>query len=275
MSYLAGLKTGTSPSGMRAVIYAVEKMGKTTLTSDAPGAIIVPTEVGVESASLLAQKGDMVVSWDQLMGIQQELMQAGSAGHLVGKTIVYDSATAIERLIHNKIVGNENGTAGKKAPTMESAMGGYGAAYTYANQLFASFLQTLDYLAVTCRANVLFTAHAFASRAIDPMQGEYDTWDILLHSPKNNKTYGKRELLTQWADLVGFLHEPFYVNKDADSAIASSAGKGIVLAVARTPQYVAGNRYGVVNPIPIPLKDGWNHLAHAIYHASGKDFYRR
>ena len=117
----------------------------------------------------------------------------------------------------------------------------------------------------------------FAAKVLDPQFGEYDTWDLLLHSPKNQKTYGKRELLTQWADLVGFLHEPLIIKEDEDSVLKRgiSKKKGRILAVTRTPGYVAGNRYGLVKDIAIPKEEGWTYIAQAIYDSSELDFFNK
>ena len=130
-------------------------------------------------------------------------------------------------------------------------------------------------LATHAGINIIMTCHVFAAKVVDPTAGEYDTWDLLLHSPKNQKTYGKREMLTQWADLIGFLHEPIFVSEGKTLNKAVSANRGRILAVNRTPGYVAGNRYRVVNDITVPMEKGWNALAHEIYSASGLDFYNR
>jgi hypothetical protein len=82
-------------------------------------------------------------------------------------------------------------------------------------------------------------------------------------------------MLTQWADLVGFLHEPLYVTEGKTLNKAISANKGRVLALNRTPGYVAGNRYGVASDIGVPREKGWNYLAHEIYQSCGLDFYNR
>ena len=92
----------------------------------------------------------------------------------------------------------------------------------------------------------------------------------------NNKTYGKREMLTQWVDMLGFLYEPMYITKGEDNvAKGISANKGRVLGLSRTPAYVAGNRYGIVGEIPIPQQMGWNYLADAIHKSSGVDVFTR
>lgn len=276
MSILASVTTGRSKQGIRAAICAQEKMGKTTLACDAPGALLVPLEVGYESVT--CAKTPMIQSYDEFMGLQSEILQTAQQGRFPYQTIVYDSATALERMIHDKTLSRDPayGKGNAKAVTMESALGGYGKAYSYANELFGEVLKICDQLAVYGGINIIFTCHAFATKMVDPQSGEYDSWEILLHSPKNNKTYGKREMLTQWVDLMGFLYEPMYVTRGEDKvARGMSANKGRVIGVSRTPAYVAGNRYGVVGEIPIPQKDGWNYLANAIYNASGVDVFKR
>lgn len=276
MSILASVTTGRSRQGIRMAICAQEKMGKTTLACDAPGALLVPLEVGYESVT--CAKTPMIQNFDQFQDLQNEILHTAQRGQFGYKTIIYDSATALERMVHDKTLSRDPayGKGNAKAVTMESALGGYGKAYSYANELFGEVLKVCDQLAVYGGINIVFTCHAFATKMVDPQSGEYDSWEILLHSPKNNKTYGKREMLTQWVDLMGFLYEPMYVTRGEDKvARGISSNKGRVLGLSRTPAYVAGNRYGVVGEIPIPQKDGWNHLANAIYNASGVDVFKR
>lgn len=276
MSYLQQVSSGRKPQGLRMAICAQEKMGKTTLACGSPGSLLVPLEVGYESVT--SPKTPMIQSWDELQALQAEIFAGAQSGQFPYHTIVYDSATALERMIHDKTLSRDAayGKGGAKAVTMESALGGYGKAYTYANELFDIFLKQCDQLAVYANINIVLTCHAFASKMIDPQSGEFDSWDILLHSPKNNKTYGKREMLTQWVDLLGFLYEPMFISKGEDKVSKGvSANKGRVLGLSRTPSYVAGNRYGIVGEVPIPQKDGWNYLAQAIYQSSGVDVFTR
>lgn len=277
MSFLQQVTTGRKVQGIRMAICAQEKMGKTTLGCGAPGALLIPMEIGYDSAPNVA-KVPMIQTWDQLEGLFNEIYAALQQGQFPYRSLVFDSVTALERMIHDKTLSLDKayGKGNKNAVTMESALGGYGKAYTYANELFAVFLQRCDMLAVHANINIILTCHAFASKMIDPISGEFDSWDILLHSPKNNKTYGKREMLTQWVDLLGFLYEPMFVTRGDDGISKGTiSGKGRVLGVSRTPAYVAGNRYGLQGEIPIPATDGWNHLAHALYTTSGIDLYRR
>ncbi len=262
--------------GIRAVISGVEKVGKTTLACSAPRVLLVPLEQGFSGVSVM--KTPMLDTYANVIALLDEVI-ATNPDYQPYNTLVFDSATALERLIHDAVLRTDPTYAkgNKKALTMESALGGYGKAYQYANELFAAFLQRCDWLATNAAVNIVLTCHVFAAKVIDPAFGEYDTWDLLLHSPKNQKAYGKREMLTQWADLVGFLHEPLFVSESEKSSLKKgiSANQGRILAVNRTPGYVAGNRYGVVNDIPIPRSGGWNYLAQEIYNSCKADFFNR
>jgi hypothetical protein len=277
MSFLAGINH-TSQSvqpGIRAVIAGVEKMGKTTLTCGAPRALLVPSEAGYSGVNVY--KTPQVTSYPDLINLMDELIAARANGQLAFQSIIHDSVTAIERMIHTEVLKRDpNYSPGnKKTVTMDSALGGYGKGYNFANELFENFLAKCDVLALQMGINIIFTCHVFTGEVKDPTAGTYNCWDLLLHSPKNDKTYGKRELLTQWADLVGYLHEPIFVSegKNMNQAVSQNAGR--VLGVSRQPGYVAGNRFNMVNPISIPPVNGWNELAAAIYASSGKDYYNK
>lgn len=279
MSILSQVNHTTLPVGIRAVLSGVEKVGKTTLACSAPRALLVPLEQGFSGVTV--SKTPMLTSYEEVIALLDEITAAAQQGLFQYQTLVFDSATALERQIHDAVLRRDPlyGKGNVKNPlTMESALGGYGKAYQYANELFQGFLQRCDNLATYGRINIILTCHVFAARVTDPAFGEYDTWDLLLHSPKNQKAYGKREMLTQWADLVGFLHEPLFVSEAKDGHALNrgiSANQGRVMGVSRTPGYVAGNRFGMTAEIQIPKEQGWNYLAQSIYTSCGLDYYNR
>ncbi len=279
---LGQVSSGITQAGQRIVIAAKEKMGKTTLACGAPNALLVPLELGY--AAMPVAKVPMIETWEQIEDFCNELIWAAQSGKIArGSTIIWDTATALERAIHDNVLRTDKlwrpGNPAKL--TMESSHGGYGKAYQLANELFARWTRYQDALAFHGGINIVVTCHVFPSKVIDPAHGEYETWDLLLHSPKNEKTYGKREFMTQWADLIGFLHEPMFVMQAQDGQKmnrAVSANQGRVLGVDRTPGWVAGNRYGMTGTIPIPPPPvqglpvaSWNALALAIWNARGID----
>jgi len=278
MGIMDNITSGIAPTGIRMVIAGQEKMGKTTFAAGAVNSLLVPLEVGY--AGVNVHKTPMLQTLEEVQQLLKELMTLAQQGQLPFRTLVFDSGTALERLIHNYVLKLDPVTkvAGKTS-TMESAHGGYGKAYNIANALFNDLLTTFDQFAVHARINIVITCHVFSSKVMDPTIGEYDSWDLLLHSPKNQKTYGKRELITQWADVIGFLYEPiFLVANDKGGMVRGvSQNKGRVLALSRTPSYTAGNRFGLVGElaIPAPPASGWNTFADALYKASGIDIFAR
>src|SRR5574337_560118 len=226
MGILDQVSHSSAPTGIRAVLSGVEKVGKTTLACSAPRVLLVPLEQGYGGVSV--HKTPMLESFDDLMTLMDEICAKRYANQFPYQSVVFDSATALERIIHDKVLRTDPTWAkgNKKALTMESALGGYGKAYQYANELFGNFLSRCDWLATCGNTNIILTCHVFAAKVIDPTAGEYDTWNLLLHSPKNQKSYGKREMLTQWADLIGFIHEPIFVSEGKTLNKAVSQNKG-------------------------------------------------
>lgn len=283
-SILAGITSGRSSGGQRIVIGGQEKLGKTSLACDAPRTLLIPLEQGFAAQN--AMRTPMLTSFDQVMSLLAEIKASCQRGDFQPRTLSFDSGTALERLIHDATLRRDPKYSQNNAQalTMEAALGGYGKAYQFANELFANFLGACDELVLNAGLNIVLTCHVFAARQMDPAHGEFDQWDLLLHSPKNNKTYGKREMVTQWADLIGIVHEPFFITKGAEGsnfAQANSMNRGRVLAVDRTPQFVAGNRYGISGTVPIPdptknrFGTAWNALAQAIHNACGVDVFNR
>ena len=270
-------QSNNSNSGIRVVIAGVEKIGKTTFTCSAPRPLLIPLEHGY--MGIKVNTTPQPASFTDVISLLDEIITTAQKGKFQFKSLIFDSATALERLIHDAVLASDPAfkKGNKNALTMESALGGYGKAYQYANEKFAEFLSKCDQLATFGAINIILTCHVFAGKVIDPAFGEYDAWDLLLHSPKNNKTYGKREMLMQWADIVGFLHEPLFISKSKDSDVSMGISKnaGRILGVERIPAYAAGNRFGMKGELSVAKEQSWNYLAHAIYKSCGLDVYNR
>lgn len=282
-NFLNHITTGPSADGQRIVIVAVEGAGKTTLAANAPRALLVRLEDG--AGSVATPKTPVITTWTDFIGLLDELRLSAISNRLPFKTISFDSATAVERLIHDHVIASDEAVAKaaqqkvllKPTPNMETVHGAYGKGYAIATNYFANFLYRCDEFARNAKINIVITCHTFPSLVRDAAYGEYNSWDLLLHSPKNDKNYGKRELLTQWADIIGFLHEPLFVSKSDSGQMLRgiSANQGRQLAIERTPGWVAKNRYGLTGLIPIPKLNGWNNLANAVWNSCGVDIWNR
>ena len=279
MSLYGAVTTGVTRSGLRIVIGAQEKMGKTTMGSGAPGVLLVPLEVGFAGVSVA--KTPMIQKYDDFIAFLRDTeawckgAAEGTAPTFPYKTLLFDSATGLERILSAEVIARDplSQRGGKKTITLASAHGGYGKGPAMLLDEFASILESFDRLSQTYGLNIVLTCHVFSSKIMDPTAGEYDSWDLLLSSPKNNKTYGPRELVTQWADVVGFLYDPIFVSEGDKVNKAMSKGQGRMLGLSRTTAYVAGNRFGITGEfsVPAPPANGWNALALAIYNKTGID----
>lgn len=272
-SILAAVNEVNRKEGARMVIAGEEKVGKTTLVSSAPNSIFVPLEIGYGNVKV--KKTPLLTTLAEVNQFLDECTYWANKKQFPFKTLVFDSVTALERLIHTEVVKSDP-QYGKvrNEMSMETAHGGYGKAYVIANEWFGQFLAKCDILSVYHGINIVFTCHVFSSEVVDPSAGTYNKWDLLLHSPKNQRTYGKRELFTQWLDLIGFLHDPITVTSMNGTNVAISTGGGNrLLGLSRTCSYVAGNRYNIIDSltIPPPPFNGWNLLSETIKAKCGLD----
>ena len=273
MSFLTEVSSGVVNGGIRMAIAACEGVGKTTFGLSAPNVLLIPFESGLPFGANPA-KTPLITTHNDTIAVLDEITTSAQKGTFKYKTLLLDSSTKIEELIHTHVLQSDSSWTknNSKGLTMESALGGYGKAYLRANELFSEILTRCTNLALYGGINIIFTCHVFAGRVIDPTIGEYRQWELLLHSPKNDKNYGKREMMMQWADIIGFLHEPIFIS---DSAIGMSANKGRMLGVERTPGYVAKNRLNLKGEIAIGKEQCWNYLADAIFKSTGVDVYSR
>lgn len=281
MNYLAQITSGkpAKQPGQRIVISGVEGVGKTTFACSAPNSLLIPLEAGFASIKT-ARLPNVLTTWGQVEALCLELIATAKAGKLErGNSLVWDTATALERIMQEETlrIDDKGRKQHGKNHSMATAHDGYGKAYLVARSYFSQWLGWLDELSLYGGINNLVPCHVFAATVVDPSQGEYQSFDLLLHAPRDQKNYGARELLTQWADCVAFLHSPLIVvkNEGEKNARGISAGQGRMLAVDRAPAYTAKNRYGLHEAISVPELNGWNNFADAIFKSKGIDLYNR
>lgn len=279
MSYLATVQAQPRQEGKILVIAGEVGLGKSTLVSGAPNRLYVPTELGEPQPNSLP----IVTSWETVLGLTDELIATAQAGHAIPGTIVFDSATAMERLLFDYTIRNDKDIlAGKKLArplSMETSHEGYGKAYIWAKDKFQEFIDKCNLLRTNVGTHFVFTCHTFTERVIDPTVGEFDKISLLLHSPKNSKNYGNRELLEQQASLIGLLRKPILVSKGEKFSQAMDAGQGHILSVSPQPSFTAKNRFNLTDDISMvydrSVTDGensknlWNNLANAVWQGSG------
>lgn len=260
LSSISKTKHATPP---RILIHGPEKVGKSTFFAgasvngiehgSAPNPIFIRTEDGLNgidtSAFPLAESYQDVIDAISVLCTDDHDY----------KTIVVDSADWLERLIHAHTLS----TCPNGKKTMEEAHGGYGKAYGVALIHWRSFLSGLDYLNKEKGMIVGIICHSVVVPFNDPIHEPYDRYEMKLHQPK--KSTGARDMLLEWADVVGFAQRKIFVNKK-DSAQGNRIARGVdsgetnKLHLVGSPAFVAGNRYS----LPSEINLNWDAFIQAL-----------
>jgi hypothetical protein len=237
---LSTLSTKRTVKPPRIVIYGSEGVGKTTLCSQAPNPIIIPTEDGL---------GVLQVAAFPLCKTYQDVTDAIGALYLQDhsfKTVALDSADWLEQLIWMQcaVTGKDGGAA-----SIENH--GYGKGYVMAADRLRETLEGLAALQDK-GMQVIVTAHAKIKKFEDPSQESgYDRYVLKLHE----KAAG---LLCEWADIVAFATQDVYVRSEGagfgKKQTRAVAVGGNVMRLYSSPSFVAKTRW----PLPASIPLNWS-----------------
>jgi hypothetical protein len=265
LSSISRTKHATPP---RIIIFGPEKCGKSTFFAGgyvngqhqdgAPKPIFIRTEDGLNGLDVDAFP---------LAETYQQVTEA--IGALITEThdyqtVVIDSADWLERLIHQHVINScTNDVRGIK--TMESAHGGYGKAYSVALSYWREILAGLDMLNRQKGMVVGIICHSTVVTVNDPFLPEpIDKWETKLHKP--SKGTGARDLISEWADVIGFAQREAFVARkttaDGKQIVRGSSpiGTSNKLHLVGSPGVVAGNRYS----LPPTIDLSWQAFSDAL-----------
>ena len=227
---------GAIPGPVKAVLYGIEGIGKSTFASRWPGAVFIDTEGStrrLEVARLPAP-----ASWETLL---EEVEFVASDGLPSCRTLVIDTADWAERLCISAIC------ARFKVKGIEDF--GYGKGYTYAREEFQKLLDGLDKVILSGR-NVLVTAHAqITSFDLPEGAGSYSRWAM-----KTSKQVAP--LLREWCDLLLFANYKTVIEKSGSGPSApknskyKASGKQRVMYTTHDACWDAKNRFDLPDECP-------------------------
>lgn len=258
---LASITKTKHASPPRMLIHGPEKVGKSTFFAGgpvngvnhqgAPAPIFVRTEDGLNGIDT-----DAFPLAESYQEVLDALIALATDKHDY-KTVVIDSADWLERLIHAKVCADDN------VKTIELAGGGYGKGYTLALNHLREVLRALDYLNKERGMIVGVICHSIVAPFNDPINEPYDRFEMKLHQPK--KSTGARDLLMEWADVIGFAQRRTLISQRqvADGgkvARGVNAPEANRLHLVGSPAFVAGNRYSLPDVIDL----NWQAFAEAM-----------
>lgn len=226
----------------RVVIHGPHGVGKSTLGASAFAPIFMPLEDGL--AGIEVDAFPMLGTWAE---VREALRVLETEQHQFG-TAVVDSLDWLEPIIWAEVCRKLD------KPSIESIP--YGKGYAEALPIWREFLDSLDRLRARGMATILI-AHSEIKRFDAPDSDPFDRYQIKLHK-------GAAALVQEWADVIGFAQFETAVKK-TETGFGATRTRGIgtgrrLLHVVEKPAYVAKNRYGLPDTIPLD----WNALVAGI-----------
>jgi hypothetical protein len=238
----------------RIILYGVHGLGKSTFGSLAPSPVFIQTEDGLDSLDVPAFP--LAKSFDEVMQYIGELAEQNHEF----KTLVVDSVDWLEPLIWAQVCAEHNVKAIDEI--------GYGKGYGFALDIWAQYIDALNYLRDEKDMMIIQLAHSHVKRFENPETEAYDRYEMKL----NVKAAGK---LQEHSDIVLFGNYFTAVKKDKDGMKerkrAIGSGERILYTTER-PAATAKNRYNLPSEIEF-LQDGiyWNTIMENIPYFKNED----
>jgi hypothetical protein len=256
MINLQSITRGAQIKAPRIVLLGVEKIGKSTFAAGADKPIVLPIrqEEGVDALDIA--KFPTLQSFAE---VRDALSSLANEKHDY-KTVIIDSASALEPLIFSDVCESE------KAASIEKVGGGYGKGYTEALSRWRELMQALDFLRESKNMASVIIGHVKVKKFDDPLNESYDQFQFDV----NDKASAT---LFRWADFIGFANTKTFVKKEQAGfgaekgrAIDASGGQRFLFC-QKSPAFPAGGRgpYGKL-PDDIPLN--WSDFKEAVISAS-------
>lgn len=216
-------------------------VGKTSLAAAFPKPVFLKVEDGTEGIPE-ELKGNiaelpLIKSVDQLWSDLGDLVQEDHGF----KTVVLDSATALERLFQQYIIDNDP----KKPKSINTAMGGYGAGFQAVGALHQRVRRAAGVLQEK-GIHVMFLAHVEIDTLDLPDEDPYSRYSLRLN---------KRSMAPYVDDVsaVALVRLETFTKGDDDGSRKKAIGTGQrVITMHANPASVTKNRYGIEDNILFP-----------------------
>lgn len=226
---LSNVRKGPIQMPMRILLYAAEKVGKSTFAASAPSPIFLGQDSGTEQLDVARMP--QPETWKQFKDALDLLIFEAHEY----KTLVVDPVNWFESLAYAQVIEG----SGK---TIDNWDGGYGRGYNAALDLWRETTKMLEQVRAK-GMNVVLLGHAHVKTFNDPSGPAYDRYTIAM----NDKVSG---LLRGWVDAVLFAKVDTYgriEEKNAKKGKAQSTGIRI-LHTNGSGAFDAGTRWKWMPP---------------------------
>lgn len=226
---------GIQSRPVKAVLYGVEGIGKSTFAAQFPKPLFIDLEGGTHRLDV--DRIDGIRTWQELTQTINEFITLPKNPY---ETLVIDTADAAARLCETHIIRSRGGIQ-----SIEDIP--YGKGYKKLSEEFSQFLVWLETV-VNSGFNVVIVAHAMMRTITKPDDlGAYDHWELKLPGNGGNKLGA---LVKEWADLLLFMdYKTQLVTGERGKKIATGGER--VMYAAHTPFADAKNRFDLPERLPM------------------------
>lgn len=232
---LASITKGRQERPIRALLYGVEGVGKSSWAANAPAPIFLAAEEG--TGHLDVQR---FPAPQDLEEVYAALATLATSNHDF-RTLVVDTLDWLEPLVWAHICQRD----GYK--NIEDY--GYGKGYVAALDEWRRFLAAVEKLRAAKSMHVIFLAHSLIRPFKNPAGEDYDRWELKLHAKAGG-------LLKEWSDVVLFAnHEELAVKDGRTKRVRGVSTGARLLYTTRSAAYDAKNRYDLPEQLPLSWDD--------------------
>lgn len=223
---------GKRVTAKRIVIHGVEGIGKSTLASQFPKALVLDTEDGTNHLDVdRVRIGNSLEADDAMLSIARD-----PQGY---QHVLVDTGDWLERMIIQHIVD--------KSQKRSIEDFGFGKGYTMVAEAMGRFLGLCDSV-VDRGVGVVIVCHTTVKRCSPPDMDEgYDRFELKL-------TKQTAPLVKEWADCILFANYKTRLVEGEDGRTRAKGGKERVLYTERTAAWDAKNRYGLPPELPMTIE---------------------
>ena len=220
---------GIRKTAIRALIYGVEGIGKSTLGSLLPNPLFLDVEGSTNQLDVAR------IEINSSSQLESTLAQLG-ANPQGFASVVIDTADWAERQVVEGLLQRTN----KKS--IEDF--GYGKGYTHLAEEFSRILNLTEAL-INKGVHVIWIAHSKVVRQSPPDQTDgFDRYELKLSKQV-------APLLKEWCDLLLFAKFSLQIVEGTDGRIKAQGGKDRVLHTTNSAAWDAKNRFGLPDTIKL------------------------
>lgn len=224
-------------SGIKAVLYGQEGVGKSSLAANIPGIVFIDSEGSTTKMNV--RRLPAPTSWAMLCDEMEYIREnAAAKGY---KAVAIDTFDWAESLALQAICSEHNvkGIEGFN----------YGKGWQYESELIARFLENTDKL-IKAGIHVILICHAISRKTTLPEEiDEFDHWELKLGNKTTNKI---APLLKEWSDMTLFLaFKTQIMAADDKGKVHKATSVQRVMYATKSAWWDAKNRFGLPDTMPL------------------------